>query len=188
MFTHFKTLTLVAGSDRARQVMQGFRSTRNEDTSNQAWLGLMIAAASLLAFVLIAIFVQRRWKLQKTATPRGLFSELCLTHRLNWMQRRLLWRLAQSQKLAEPASLFLTPECFEIGRMTVEMRPLMKSLSELRERLFAEGGEETKTGPAGAKSNSRKEENCTAALPLPQIPPTLDLPQWNANAEVGVLE
>ena len=188
MLTYFKTLIFVAESDRTRQVMQPFRTTKNDESLNHAWLGLMILAASLVALALIAMIVQRRWRRRMASSPRGLFIELCRAHRLKWQQRRLLWRLAQSQKLTAPASLFLTPECFEIGRLTVEMRPDAKELRKLSERLFAETREETKSEPAGANSSFREEEKPTAALPLSSIPPPLELPQWNTNAETGVME
>jgi hypothetical protein len=188
MLTYFKTLILVAESERSRQVMQAFRSAKNDESLNHAWLGLMLLAAGLVALASIAILVQQRWRRRMASSSRGLFIELCRAHRLKWPQRRLLWRLAQSQKLTAPAGLFVTPECFEIGRLTVEMRPDAEELRRLCARLFAEPREETKSEPAGGKSGFRDEDQPTAALPSSSLPPTLDLPQWNTIAETGVMD
>jgi hypothetical protein len=89
--------------------------------------------------------------------------------------------LARSQKIADPASVFLKPECFEVGRLTVEMRPWAKELHGLKDRLFADDCEETTSKPAEVKSNSLAEEKPTAALPLPSLPPSLELPQWSTQ-------
>jgi hypothetical protein len=184
MFTSFKSLILVAESNRTHQVMQAFRSAKKDEALSPAWLGLMIAAACLAVLVLAVIIGQRLWR-RMGSSPQGLFLELCHAHRLKWPQRRLLWRLAQSQKLTDPASLFLAPACFEIGRLTVEMRPHTEELHKLRERLFAETRAETKSAPGSALRNSHEEQHTTAALPLAQIPPTLDLPQGVMNTGIG---
>ncbi|MCC6125556.1 MAG: hypothetical protein IT426_11380 [Pirellulales bacterium] len=148
MFTHFNLPVLFAEGNRARQAMQAFRSVGNDDAVNRQWLILIVALACLLTFVLLAIIGHRYGRRWAISSPRGLFLELCRAHRLNWPQRRLLWRLAQSQKPADPAGLFLAPERFEIGRLTVEMRPRVKELHELCRRLFAESGPEPSERPA----------------------------------------
>jgi hypothetical protein len=188
MPAYLKTLILVAESDRSRHVMQAFRAITIDEPLNAAWLGLMIFSASLALMALIAIFVHRQWRRRMASSPRGLFGELCRAHRLKWPQRRLLWRLAQSQKLADPAAMFLTPACFEIGRLTVEMRPHAEELRSLCARLFAEPRRAVKTEPVDAINCFREEDQPTAALPLSSIPPTLELPQWNVNTNTGAMD
>jgi hypothetical protein len=175
MFAHFQTSILFAEGNRPQQVMQAFRAVGNEDALNRQWLILLIAMACLLAFVLLAIVGQRFWRQWTISSPRGLFFELCRAHRLKWPQRRLLWRLAQSQMPADPAGLFLAPERFEVNRLTVEMRPSAKELRAMRDKLFTPPREEGGRGPKADANDSREVEKPTAALPLPQIPPTLVL-------------
>jgi hypothetical protein len=187
MLTCFKTLILVAASDRTRHVMQALRSTRSDDLSDQKWLATMISAASMVLMALVVMFIQRHVR-RVNASPRGLFIELCREHRLKWPQRRLLWRLAQSQKLADPATLFLEPACFEIGRLTVEMRPQAEELRRLRGQLFAESHKETNHEPTGVPAIFREDDKPTAELPLSPIPPTLELPQWTMGEQTGAID
>jgi hypothetical protein len=122
---------------------------------------------------------------RRSASPRGLFLDLCRAHRFNWPQRRLLLQLAESQKLADPATVFVDPACFEIGRLTVEIRPHAAELRQLSTRLFDEGVEK-KT--AAAANIFRETEQPTTELPLSPIPPTLELPQWTGSAETGIFD
>jgi hypothetical protein len=188
MFTFFKTSMLFAESTRAREVMQAFRGGKPADAAHHAWWGLIITAACLALTVAIVVLMQRSWKRRMSSTPQGLFLDLCRAHRLKWSERRLLGRLAQSQKLADSACLFLRPECFEIGRLTVDLRPHLEELRELGERLFAPSREEKQSAANGTAEKSRPGEQSTPALALPPLPPTLDLPQWTAPPQAGVWE
>jgi hypothetical protein len=184
MSTYFPILILIAENERTRQMMQALRSARNSTSSNSTWLGLMILMAALLAFVALAIIVQRQQRQRKVSCPRSLFFEICRAHRLTWFERRLLWRLARSQKLADPARLFLSPECFEIGSLTVALRSRAEELRKLSERIFLEPLEEKKSDPTAGTANFIEEEKRNAALSVPPLPPTLELPQWGANINV----
>jgi hypothetical protein len=188
MFSCIETPILFAAGDRTERMMEAFRAVHGDYVLNQSWSGLFIGLASLSIAVLIVMVLKRYWRRWIASSPRSLFMELCRAQRLTWPQIRLLWRLAQSQNLKDPASLFLTPECFEIGRLTVEMRPHAEELQRLKALLFIETSEESKSEQSSGKSSPRNEEQAAAAFPRSQIPPTLDLPQWNANTDVGIVE
>ena len=214
MHTHFKTSILLGESEQMDRMMQAFRAIRKDTATSEAWLGLIIFMAVLTVLALLTFISHWRQRQRKIFSPRKLFFEICRAHRLKWSERRLLWRLARSQKLEDPAVIFLTPECFDIARLTVDIRPQAEDLRELRGRLFAESAEkvaesQTKNGgrptlgkpelqdktpirkeiispnanpsPDVKKAMPRGDKNFGAELPLPQIPPTLDLPQWNAG-------
>jgi hypothetical protein len=174
---------LVAAGERTRQVIQAFRTTKSETPPEVAWLALVLAGTSLLVLMVVTFCVQTYLR-RRNASPQGLFLELCRAHHLNWPQRRLLLQLVESQKLADPAAVFLDPACFEVGRLTVDIRPHAAELRQLSERLFAEA---IKTKAATA-SVFRDAEQPTAELPRSPIPPTLELPQWTGSAETEVFE
>lgn len=184
MSVYLQTLLLVAAGDRTRQVMQAFRTTKGETPPEVAWFALMLAATSLLVLMAVTFCVQTYLR-RRNASPRGLFLELCRAHRLTWPQRRLLWQLAESQNLAHPASVFVDPVCFEVGRLTVEVRPHAAELRQLSERLFAEAADKKK---APTTIGFRESEQPSAELPLSPLPPTLELPQWTGNAEAGIFD
>lgn len=188
MLSFAQTLMLFADATKTRQVMQAFRSAKHDESMNNAWLSLMLVAAGLATVVAVYIFVRDSWQKRMSLSPRGLFNELCRAHRLKWSQRRLLWRLAKSQNLPNPAALFLTPDCFTIGRLTAEIRPHAEELHKLSERIFAETHEEEKSKQAALADSFRDGEKPTAALPLSPIPPTLEIPQWNLGVGSGMLE
>jgi hypothetical protein len=188
MLTFYQTLILVADGSRTQQVIQSFRSAKNDEAMNGTWLSLMVAAGGLAVLTLLAMLVRGHWRRRMSSSPRGLFNELCRAQRLKWAHRRLLWRLAQSQNLTDPAMLFLTPECFTIGRLTAEMRPHAEILSKICGRIFAENRVQAKSEQAGSLSIFRDEKTPTAAFPASALPPTIELPQWNTNIETGVME
>jgi len=188
MLMHLQTLVLLAEIDRTHQVMQAFRSAKDGAASVHASLALAIAAASLAALAATAILIARHWQRRLASSPYGLFRELCRAHRLNWPQRRLLRQLARSQKLADAGALFLRPECYEIGRLTAEMRPRAEEIRLLRDGLFAIAREEPKSEPADAPRRAGEERSPSAALPLAPVPPTLDLPQWNVGSGIEVVD
>jgi hypothetical protein len=192
------------------RMMQAFRAIKKDTATREAWIGLIVFMAVLTGLARLTIFSQWRQRQRKIFSPRKLFFEICRAHRLSWPERRLLWRLARSQKLEDPASLFLTPECFDISRLTVDVRAHAEELRRLRDRLFA--APEKKLNEIEESSISRTlspeellklreaEEAIAdsseleipkpapespkkrgAELPLPPTAPTLDLPQWNAG-------
>jgi hypothetical protein len=179
---------LFADGPRTREVIEALRSPANDHLPKEFWYGLlMVSVISVFAWA-IWVIVKRRWLEWKSSSASALFNDICRAHGLTMPERRLLWNLAVSQKLPEPASLFLKPECFEIGRMTVEMRSHAEEFRQLRDRIFVDLNMESKSTKKTVKEIHQVSESPTAALPLPPMPPTLDLPQWNVNSGTGVGE
>lgn len=179
---------LVAEGDRTRDVLDAFRSPLNDSISKETCLVLLIAAAIAALLTSLWVVVRRCWWGWMASSPRALFYEICHAHHLTVLQSRLLWSLAHSQNLPEPSALFLKPECFEIGRLTVDMRLYGEELQKLRDRIFAEIIEESKVVVISENNLRKMKEKSNTELPLPPSPPTLDLPQWNSNSGINVGE
>jgi hypothetical protein len=184
MFSALAISMPLSAADRVDRMMDAFRATRGDYNLNQSWTGLLIFLAVAAFIALVVMVIKSYWRQWNASSPRILFMQICRAQKLKWPQRILLWRLAQSQNLAEPASLFLRPECFEIGRLTVEMRPYREELQILKEVLFSEPSHEKNLG--SGNGGFFKTELSNFALPVSQVPPTLDLPQWNADSGIGV--
>jgi hypothetical protein len=177
---------LFADGPRTREVLDSLRSPANDHLPKEFWYGLLVVIMiSVFAWALWVI-IKRRWTEWKSSSGIALFNDLCRAHGISLPERRLLWNLAVSQKLSEPASLFLMPECFEIGRMTVESRSHAEEYRQLRDRIFADLGKEPKSSKSLSGEKPQAQESPSAALPLPPLPPTLDLPQWNADSAASV--
>ena len=68
--------------------------------------------------------------------PSHLFGQLCRAHRLDWSQRRLLRRLANSHGLDHAVRLFLEPDRFHSAASKPELEPFRKQLDGLQRQLF----------------------------------------------------
>jgi hypothetical protein len=184
MFSALAISMPFSAADRVDRMMEAFRASRGDYNLNQSWTGLLIFLAVAAFIALVGMVIKSYWRQWNASSPRILFMQICRAQKLKWPQRILLWRLAQSQKLAEPASLFLQPECFEIGRLTVEMRPYREELQILKEVLFSEANHVMNSG--SGNGGSFKAELSNFALPVSQNPPALDLLEWNSNSGIGV--
>jgi hypothetical protein len=167
---------LLAAHDRMQGLFHAFRSTQNQFDGDDIFYGLLILFAVVCPLIFISIWVYRRRRRQASTSPRALFFSLCRAHRLKWSEYLLLWRLGQSQHLADPARLFVEPERFDISRLPVALRLKAEKLKNIHARLF--------TLPKGGVLNSSDAVTTAipstppvgAALPLPATAPTLDLP------------
>jgi hypothetical protein len=79
-----------------------------------------------------------RWLARRRSPRVALFRELCLQHNLTGRQRRLLEKLAQVQELAQPGSLFLDADAWNLrasarGQFTERQH---STLAEVRQLLF----------------------------------------------------
>jgi len=70
------------------------------------------------------------------SSPNRLFLSLCRAHGIAWSDRWLLWRLAASQRLKDPARLFLEPERLDPDLARPLSRRRAARLERLRLQLF----------------------------------------------------
>lgn len=144
-----------------------------------------------LVFVLvlvIGIWLLSRWtsadqRRGSYSSPLWLFLSLSKAHGLAWSDRLLLWRLARSKGLTDPARVFLEPEQFDESALDESLLFRAGRLRQLRAELFAEP-------PTEKPADAQKPE---AALPgpgplLPATPsPALDIPPWTGAPSADVL-
>jgi HEAT repeat protein len=97
---------------------------------------LLSVAALLVTVAVVAYRSSRRSKVVFTDdNPRRLFRELCQAHRLSFLNRRLLRRLALAHR-ADPVLLFVDPSYFETTNLPAELRSVTEKIRLLRDRLF----------------------------------------------------
>lgn len=97
-----------------------------------------VIAALVLLWWLLAMWRQYRERRQYHSAE-GLFSELCQAHHLSRRQRATLWALVQSQRLAQPALLFLRPELFWPPHVPPKLAARQRELVQLHGRIFSGG-------------------------------------------------
>jgi hypothetical protein len=115
---------------------RGFRSA----TSQLHWTDVIpyvIALALLIFIAWLAPYLRRRNDMsERCDDPQKLFRELCLAHELDRSSRRLLLRLVEANRLAQPGQVFLTPMAFEPSRLPASLRERLDEVKQLRARLF----------------------------------------------------
>lgn len=123
---------------------------------NDAGLNLLFGqAAAITPLVILSIALGVLWLLLRHTTllprlynsPRRLFFQLCLAHKLDWNQRRLLRRMARVHGMELAAMLFLSPEKFSANAIPGELEPFREQIDRLRRTLFGPTG----TGLAAAE-------------------------------------
>jgi len=165
---------LLAEQSRWENLSQGLSSEFRE---RQVTAGDVVIALLILAGIAVAVwFLSRLLPLggqrRARSSPGRLFLSLCTAHRLRWREYWWLWRLARSQRLRDPARLFLEPERWEAAGLSPALRVHASQLTRLRERLFAEPPPKEQRQPADARTRQ------TSASPPANIPlfevPTVD--------------
>lgn len=178
---------LLAQATRWEGMSRNFQARRTHIDSHDVALGAVILLCCLLA-VWVLSFVARLQERQRpllSKSPLGLFLGLCRAHGLRWSERWLLWRVAMTRRLRDPARLFLEPGLFDPGTLTPSLRAQAVELRQLRERLFAQPeqqAEERATGPSsGAElGEAPRSERASKGSVLPPISatPALDIAPW----------
>lgn len=182
-------VVLLAQNDRLESLSRGFRDRRLDFGRDDFIRGMLILTAILLAGWLLSSLVTGRGR-RSFNSPWRLFFTLCRAHRLRWSERWLLWRVARSQRLIDPACLFLEPERLAVENLGPTLRLRAKTVAQLRQRLFVEldakvaamGREPVAADRAGSPPDQRPavEQPLT---PLWQSPPSpgLDVPPWTSD-------
>jgi len=179
---------LLAQDNRLESLSRGFRDRKLDfDSSNAIRVVLILVASAFVAWLISYFFTGDRRR--RCNSPWRLFFTLCRAHRLRWRESWLLWRVARSQRLADPACLFLEPKRLAVENLTPALRPRAETLSLLRQRLFA--------GQKPEQSAQREDQEASKqAGPPPSEPaatqsggptwqspgaPTLDIPPWGTD-------
>jgi len=96
-----------------------------------------------LATLVISIWILSRLLAQSDQprvynNPRALFRSLCQLHGLSPTDRNVLRQLASYGRLAQPAELFLRPECFVTERLPPDLQVKQPQIESIRRRLFGD--------------------------------------------------
>ncbi|MDZ7617677.1 MAG: hypothetical protein U1E05_11770 [Patescibacteria group bacterium] len=147
-----------------------FRGPRVQLSSRDAVFVLLGLAGMILAVWLLSLVMNWQETGRKRPSPMRLFVEICRAHRLGWRDGWLLWRLAKSQRLSDPARIFLEPERFEPIHLVGTLRFRVARLAALRDKLFARAPE----GPPsdGRDPTWRIPSEARPGTPLAPITPT----------------
>lgn len=127
---------LLARTRDLRDMSAGFRSVGYEDKAFETLIAATIIISISVTLLLIGRYFRRFERLKSYDSPPELFRELCRVHRIDWLDRRLLKRLAAEWEMTSPALLFIEPERFNAARLPEHWREKSHRLEELRQRLF----------------------------------------------------
>jgi hypothetical protein len=178
MFSLPKMPFLLAVQERMDEMQRAFRASKTEALANNIVYGLIIIVGVVVVLVIFSMLINRGRRRRGYSSPRELFLSLCRAHKLKWSECWLMWRLARSQHLTDPARLFLEPQRFESARLSLAVGPRAAQLKSIRDRLFAQmkenGPEEAASDEAGSHSG--------VVLPGPSAAPELDIPPWPTTA------
>ena len=126
---------LLAQKSRIESLRRGFEGRRIGSDDVLKGMLLLTAITALILLLTYALNLQERRR--NYSSPLGLFLALCKAHRLRWSERWLLWRVARSQRLRDPARLFLEPERFAPAQLGPSFRLRTGQLKHLYGRLYA---------------------------------------------------
>ncbi len=115
-----------------------FRGPRTQLRASDALYLLLGFGGLILLAWLLSLLMNWQERGCRRPSPLRLFLALCRAHRLAWTDRWLLWRLARSQGLPEPARVFLEPERFDPTHLAGAFGRSRARLEQLREKLFAQ--------------------------------------------------
>lgn len=127
---------LLAQRGRLDSLSSGFRGRRARFDTQDIVTVLMVLAGIAVAIFAISYFLGLQEQRQGRASPLRLFLALCKAHRLRWSESWLLWRVARSQRLRDPARLFLEPQRLQAANLDRSFQKRQAKLIEIRNRLF----------------------------------------------------
>ena len=181
--------SLLGQASRVDGFRKAFRGKRFDTGDIVA--AVMIFTCIGLALWLLAYMQSRNERRGSYASPWGLFVTLCRAHRLRLSEWWLLYQVARTQQLKDPARLFMEPQRFAPEHLGPSLRARAKQLASLRNRLFIEPVkvvEPTKDDappdrsprqtPQPAPARQTPARQAAAPLPPAASPPALDVPPW----------
>lgn len=111
------------------------RYSRRSSLLADNWLILTIFVAIPLLWVALACWDKWRKKLIRNGdSPKTLFLELCLAHKLNRAERSLLQRAAGAKRLKQAALIFVDPTI--LGKLSASKSAEASGYRQLAKKLF----------------------------------------------------
>jgi hypothetical protein len=128
---------LLAEAQSWREMGRDFRvdHTKLDPSLIIASLVVLIAVIAFLGY--LHRLMNRREGRRLYNSPKQLFHSLCRLHELTAADRRALVQLARSERLPQPASLFLDPDRFTTALRSPVWQSQRPHLERLRAKLFA---------------------------------------------------
>jgi hypothetical protein len=167
-------LILAAQEPRWESIARGFKSRPMDARQTLLALAVLVGiAAALVLFSQLLHLLERRGSYDG---PKRLFLALCRAHALSWGERWWLWRLARSQRLRDPARLFLEPERFLPANLPLGLRMHASRLAAIAERLFARA----EPGDPGGPPPDGEDPAGPCPLRPPTASPRLEAPPWTS--------
>jgi hypothetical protein len=178
MFSLPNMPSLLAAIERTDGLQRAFRASKTEAMTNNIVYGIMLIVGVGIVLLILAMLINRDRRRRGYSSPRELFLSLCRAHKLKWSECWLLWRLARSQHLTDPARLFLEPQRFESARLSLAVGPRAAQLKSIRDRLFGQM-KENDSEQAASKGTI---PSSGVVLPGSSAAPELDIPPWPTTA------
>ncbi len=132
-------LVLAKGNRALDALGSGLRGHRARVDSDDITLAVVAVVVTGLGLWFLSRYASRQ-QAGGFNGPRRLFWSLCKRHKLDWASRLLLVRLARSQRLRQPARLFLEPERFNSKNLSVSLRLQRNRLDVIRQKIFGDLG------------------------------------------------
>jgi hypothetical protein len=128
---------LLAEADSWREMGRDFRVDHTKLDPSLIIASLVVLAAVIAFLGFLHRLMNRREGRRLYNSPKQLFRSLCRLHELTAADRRALVQLARSERLAQPASLFLDPDRFTTAVKSPAWQSQRQQLERLRAKLFA---------------------------------------------------
>lgn len=179
---------LLGGDPRLEKFGREFRGREPQIGARGVMIVLALLAVVVVGLWILSRVIERRNGRRQFDSSFGLFMSLCAAHNLKWSQRLLLWRLAFSARLTEPARLFVEPHRFETKNLSERLTPRATELKEIARRLFAAPAAADHHEKSSAiQTEEQERETSTAECPFPlafpiEEHPALDVPLWPADS------
>ncbi len=150
-------------------------------------IGGIIMAAIVTIACLASFLMHLHERRRSYNSRRFMFLSLCWAHRLWLSECWLLWKVARSRGLDDPARLFLEPEHLDQGSVGKPLSVRTAMLRRLRRKLFAEP-EGWRDADDGSDANADQTEKPSSPM-APTTPiPTLDVGPWTEAIESSAAE
>ncbi len=171
MLYHPALTILIAQSDaRLESFSGGFR--RNRDQFDSSDLVFVIAGLAV-AFALLWLMARSSERRANSNSSIGLFWTLAKAHNIPWADRWLLWRIARSKGVVEPALLFLDPRLTSPQLMGQLAPQALLRLKAFRRTVFFgidRVGDDTKEPLADQQPPLSRQKKEVDIPPLPSEP------------------